>query len=150
MLFFANLIDGQHSAYDFLIRQLEQHGINVIACFGNDRQVLDTLLLDRDRRSRVDLVVAFSLKLYSAIDDDLRRALIDMNVPVLDAVNLYSNTIDAWRQDPIGIRPLEVVWTIAVPEMSGAAQPTPITGKIRLTDPDNGKRFSCTRPLRRR
>ena len=147
MLFSSNLIDGQRAPYDYLIRQLEKAGLNVMPCFSRDGNVLAKLLLDDRRQARVSLVVSFSLKFYSAIDDDLRRALVDLNVPVLNAINLYAGTIDEWRRDPIGIKPLEVVWTVAVPEMSGVGEPTPLSGKVRHNDQQSGKTVYLYQPV---
>jgi cobaltochelatase CobN len=147
MFFSANLIDGQRAPYDALIQRMEKEGLNVMACFGRDREVIETLLLDDQRRSRVNLVLAFSLKFYSAVDDGLRRALADLDVPVLDAINLYANSVDEWRRDPIGIQPLEIVWTIAVPEMSGVGEPTPLSGKVPLRDAQTGKTVYTYRPI---
>jgi len=50
-----------------------------------------------------------------------------MNVPVFDAISLYSNTIYDWQNDPIGIPPMDVVWTIANPEISGLIVMFPIS-----------------------
>jgi cobaltochelatase CobN len=147
MLFTANLIDGQRAPYDFLIRQIEKAGLNVMACFGRDRDVLEKLLLDDRRQSRVALILSFSLKFYSAVNEDLRRALVDLDVPVLNAINLYTGTIDNWRRDPIGIQPLEIVWTIAVPEMSGAGEPTPLSGKVEQRDTESGKTVYVYQPI---
>lgn len=147
MFFSSNLIAGQRKPYDFIIRRLEDEGFNVMACFGRDREVVETLLLDEKRHARVDLVLAFALKFYSAMDDDLRRALADLDVPVLNAVNLYSLAIDDWRNDPVGIQPIEVVWTVAVPEMSGAAEPTPLSGKVEVHDAETGKTVYMYYPI---
>jgi cobaltochelatase CobN len=147
MFFPSNLIDGQRRPFAHIVRRLEQAGLNVMACFGRDRKVIETFLLDDNRRARVDLVLAFSLKFYSAMDDDLRRALADLDVPVLDAINLYSDTISGWRDNPVGIPPLETVWAIAVPEMSAVAEPTPLAGKVRIEDEAAGKTVYAYYPI---
>jgi len=147
-LFSSNLIDGQRDPFDYIIRRLEGAGLNVMACFGRDGQVIEQFLLDDQKNARVWLVLAFTLKFYSAVNQNLRRALLDLNVPVLDAINLYSGTIDQWRRDPIGIQPVEIVWTIAVPEMSGVGEPTPLVGKVKRRDPRSGKTVYVYDPIK--
>ncbi len=148
MLFSSNLIEGQRAPYNYLIRQMEEQGLNVMPCFGSDREVLQKLFLDGSRKSRVNLIVSFSLKFYSALDDDLRRALLDLNVPVLNAINLYTGSIADWRRDPIGIKPLELVWSMGVPEVSGLIEPTPLAGKVKQRDAQSGKTVYVYRSIK--
>jgi cobaltochelatase CobN len=139
MLFSSFLIEGQKEKIDYLIKRLEDEGFNVAPAFGRDFDILTSLFMDRNQRARVDLVLAFSLKFYSALNDDVRRALIKLNVPIFNAINLYSNTIDEWRGDPIGIPPMDVVWTVANPEISGLIESSVLTGKVRQLDEETGK-----------
>ena len=148
MLFSTSLIEGQVKTVDYVIRRLEHEGFNVLAAFGRDYKVLTTLLMDKDRHSRVDLVLAFSLKFYSAMNDQLRSVLLDLDVPIFDAINLYSSTIDEWRRDPIGIPPMDVVWTIANPEISGLIEPTPLSGKVKLMDKETGRVLFVHKPVK--
>ncbi|OEU48245.1 MAG: hypothetical protein BA871_15315 [Desulfuromonadales bacterium C00003096] len=104
--------------------------------------------MDRNQRAKVDLVLAFSLKFYSALNDDVRRALIKLNVPIFNAINLYSNTIDEWHGDPIGIPPMDVVWTVANPEISGLIESSVLTGKVRQLDEETGKVLFIHRPIK--
>ena len=148
MLFSNSLIQGQVKTVDYLIKRLEDEGFNVVAAFGKDYKVATSLLMDKIKRARVDLVLAFSLKFYSAINDKLRSALMDLDIPIFDAINLYSNTIDKWRKDPIGIPPLDVVWAIANPEISGLIEPTPLTGKVKIIDKDTGRVLFIHKPVK--
>ena len=138
-LFSSILIEGQVDAIDYLITRLEESGFNVLACVGRDEKVITSFLMDKKRKSRVDLVLAFSLKFYSALNNQLRSALIDLDVPVFDAINLYSNTIEEWQKSPVGIPPMDVVWTIANPEISGLIEPGPLSGKVKLFGKESGK-----------
>ncbi|MFW5971530.1 MAG: cobaltochelatase subunit CobN, partial [Desulfovermiculus sp.] len=147
MLFSSSLIPGQRKAVDTLIQEVEKAGWNVAACFGRDEDALTSLLLDEERSPRVDCVLAFSLKFYSAINEDVKQALQDLDVPVINAVNLYGQTIKKWRKDPKGIPPMNVVWTMANPEISGLIEPTPLTGPVQVTDPETGREVTRSRVI---
>jgi len=138
MIFSTSLIEGQAEAYKDLVSRLEKGGFNVLPAFGRDQAVLEEYLLDRNRKSRVDLVLAFSLKFYSALNRDLERAVIDLDTPIFNAVNMYGQTIDEWRADPRGVPALDVIWTLATPEISGVIEPTPLMGKVEERDPASG------------
>jgi len=137
----AALVPGQVEAIDHLIDRLETSGFSVTACFGKDSEVLNKLLRSEDGAPRVDLVLAFSLKFYSAINAELKSGVAALGVPVINAINLYSQTNDQWRDSPVGISPFDLVWTVANPELSGAVEPTPVSGKIETADPATGQRL---------
>jgi len=48
--------------------KLEQGGFNVLPAFGRDQVVIEKYLLNQSRKSRVDLVLAFSLKFHSTLN----------------------------------------------------------------------------------
>ncbi len=139
MMFSSSLAAGQKSSIEELIMHIEQQGWNVLVAFGQDDQVLSSFLMDQQGRTRVDAVLAFSLKFYSSINDPLQEALLNLEVPILNAINLYGLSIDQWRQDPVGMPAIHVVWTMANPEISGLIEPTPLTGPVQVQDPDTGR-----------
>jgi cobaltochelatase CobN len=147
MFFASSIIEGQVESINPIISALERAGFNVLPCFGTDQEVLSRLLPDERRHPRVDLVVSFSLKFYSAINDKVKACLADLGVPVLNAINLYSIAIDLWRADPVGIPPLDVAWTIATPEISGVIEPTPLTGKVAAEGAKAGGRVYVYRSI---
>lgn len=142
MIFSSSLIAGQRKCLDHLIQGLEQAGWKVAACFGKDEKILSSILLDNEYRSVVDAILAFSLKFHSGINDRVKEALSELNVPVINAINLYGLTIPKWRSDPVGIPPMHVVWTMANPEISGLIEPTPLTGPVRIQDPETGRQLT--------
>ena len=149
MIFYSSsLIPGQVERVNYLIEKLEDKGFNVIAAFGKDIEVINRFFIDNNKRPRVDLVVAFSLKFYSALNDKVRTTLKELNIPIINAINLYNNTITEWEKDPIGIQPMEVVWTLANPEISGLIEPSPLSGKVRLLDGETGKVLFVHRPVK--
>jgi len=145
--FSSSLAEGQKNIMDYVIERLEREGFNVLACFGKDIDVLKKFFIDPMGQSRVDLIVAFSLKFYSALNDQLRSTLLNIDIPVINAVKLYSIDIDKWWKDPVGIPPMDVVWTIANPEISGAIEPTPLSGRVCVKDEDKGNVLFAGRPI---
>jgi cobaltochelatase CobN len=140
MFFSTSLTPGQVEALNRLIGLLEDGGFNVLPAFGQDRLLIDSYFLTPERKSRVEAVLSFSLKFYSAVNAGLRQSLADLDVPVFNAVNLYSSATRDWQASDQGLPPLDVIWTLATPEMSGAIEPTPIMGKVEERDPQSGGR----------
>jgi cobaltochelatase CobN len=130
---------GQVEAVDKLIRKLEGAGLSVLPCFGPLQQTLTQYLQPMDGKAPVDLVLAFTLKFASAINDDIRAALIQLNVPIFNVINPYAETVDEWRQNPTGLSPMETSWAVATPEFSGAIEPSVILGKKKQVDPASGR-----------
>lgn len=147
-LYSSSLIEGQVERINYLIGKLEDEGFNVIAGFGKDIEVIHRFFMDQNNKSRVDLIVAFSLKFYSALDEQVKATLKELNTPIINAINLYSNTIAEWEKDPIGIQPMDVVWTLANPEISGLIEPGVLTGKVRQYDPESGKYLFIHKPIK--
>ena len=147
-LYSSSLIEGQVERINYLIGKLEDEGFNIIAGFGKDIEVITRFFMDKNKKSRVDLIVAFSLKFYSALNEQVRATLKEINTPIINAINLYSNTIAEWEKDPIGIQPMEVVWTLANPEISGLIEPSVLTGKVRQYDRKSGKYLFIHKPIK--
>ncbi|MDR1040044.1 MAG: cobaltochelatase subunit CobN [Deltaproteobacteria bacterium] len=129
MFFEQMLTRGHKPALDALIRVMEDEGLNVLPAFGSDEPLVERLLLDGDRRSRVEAVVTFNLKHFMAFAGDLKDAIADMDVPFFNALYLASQSTDEWRGDPRGIPPAEVTWAMDAPETAGAIEPGVILGK---------------------
>ena len=130
-----------------IVRRLEAEGFNVLACFGREKILFNRFLLDENRKGRVDLVLAFSMKFYSALSEPTRNGLRDLDVPVINAVTLYSSKIDAWRKDPVGVPITDLMWAVGNPEISGLIEPTPLEGKVRVEGSENGKPLFATVPI---
>ncbi|MBL0699443.1 MAG: cobaltochelatase subunit CobN, partial [Desulfosarcina sp.] len=145
--FSSSLMTGQVDAVNYTIKKFEQAGFNVTACFGRDADILTRFLLDQNRKARVDILLSFSLKFNSSLNEKLKTAIQDLDIPIINGINLYSLTIDKWRTDPLGIPPMDVVWTMGVPEISGAIEPTPLIGKLELIDQNTGKTFFLHKPI---
>lgn len=114
---------------DYVIRRLEEEGLSTVMAFGWDPEVLKKLMNDRSGQPYMDIVLAFSLKFQSALDESVATSLRHLNVPVLNLLNLQFSTISHWKKDPTGIPPMEVGWAIANPELSGLVEPSVVSGK---------------------
>ncbi|MCD8351031.1 MAG: cobaltochelatase subunit CobN [Planctomycetaceae bacterium] len=130
MLFSSYLIPGQVEAINDLGRELERGGFNVIPAYGRDNAVIESVFLDEARNPRVDAILSFTLKFASSLTPELAQSLKDADVPVFNAISLYTQTADAWRASPEGIPPGDVAWSLGTPEISGLIEPTPLTGKV--------------------
>lgn len=147
IIFSAALIEGQVDRIDHLIRRLEEEGLNVAAGFGNDLDVLTQIMMDKKQKARVDLILSFSLKFYSSLSENIQSALDKLNIPILSAINLYSISIDEWRQSPVGIPLMDVAWTMVNPEISGLIEPSVLTGKVKVFDLGSNKHVFVHGPI---
>jgi cobaltochelatase CobN len=148
LLFFSSfLTESQQKPIRTIIERLESEGFHVLPCFGRDQQTIEHFLLDEKGKSRVDLILAFSLKFYSALTPALAADLRKLDVPIFNAISLYQDTLDQWRANPIGIGGNEVAWSIATPEMSGIIEPTPLAAKKQIVDAKNGKTYYVKEPI---
>ncbi len=130
---------GQTEHIDHVIRRLEKEGFNVMSPFGWDPDVLHKLCRDKQGKPYMDAILAFSLKFQSALNEKVFDTIKSLDVPVFNALNLYYSSIKEWRIDPAGLKPLEVGWAIANPEISGLIEPTAASGKVRIGEDDSKK-----------
>ncbi|MDR2529271.1 MAG: cobaltochelatase subunit CobN [Synergistaceae bacterium] len=131
MFFSTSLADGQREAFDDLIRKLERGGFNVLPAFGKDQAIIESYFIDGTGKRRVDAVLSFSLKFYMSLSEGLAQSIASLDVPIFNAINMYSATIGEWQKSEAGIPALDVIWTMATPEISGVIEPTPLMGKVR-------------------
>jgi len=148
MLYTSNLEKGQVEAIHALIQTLENEGFNVLPCFGSEHFILPAFLADDRGKSRVDLVLALSLKFYSALNPKIQRALNELNTPIFNVINLNAITIHEWRVDPVGIPSMDLVWSVSNPEISGMVEPTLLTGKVKLATKESDRSLFIQEPIR--
>lgn len=142
LLFFSSfLTPGQKKPIDLLIRRLEAEGFTIYPCFGKDLETIKRFFINDAGSSNVDLVLAYSLKFYSALNSELARTLVNLDVPILSAISLYQNSLDEWRESPVGISNQEIAWSMAAPELSGLVEPTVLTAKEEIVDQKSGKHY---------
>jgi cobaltochelatase CobN len=142
ILFYGSTLkEGQVEASDALVARLEKAGFNVLPCFGPVQMVLPKFLKPQNGKPPVDMLLAFTMKFSSGINDDIRAALAEINVPIFNVIRPYGDTTDAWRKSDVGLGPMETVWAVATPEFSSAIEPTVLIGKKELIDAKTGRRL---------
>ena len=134
-----SLKEGQIEAIDALIIKLESEGFNVLPCFGSVQPLFSNFLTPVKGKVPVDMILSFSLKFVSAIDKQVLNALKDLNVPVFNVINPYAETIDEWRMSEQGLSPMEIVWAVDTPELSGSIEPSVIVGKKKIKENNTGR-----------
>ena len=138
MFFSTSLADGQREAFDGLIGKLERSGFNVLPAFGKDQTIIESYFMDEAGNRRVDAVLSFSLKFYMSLNKGLAQSVASLDVPIFNAINMYSAAIDEWQKSEVGIPALDVIWTMATPEISGVIEPTPLMGKVKERGANGG------------
>ncbi|MCD6527620.1 MAG: cobaltochelatase subunit CobN [Desulfuromonas sp.] len=137
--FVSTLQQGQVEAAAEVIRKVEKAGFNVLPCFGSPGPVLNRYLKRVDGKAPVDMLLAFTLKFWSALNEQVRRDIQELDIPVFNVIRSYAGDIDDWRKSPIGLSPIETAWAVDNPETAGAIEPTLLCGKSSYTDPQTGK-----------
>ncbi len=150
LLMRTQIVSGTHKHYDALIRAIEAEGLAVlpaISTFMDNREACEQFFVDesnaggkkaarqyrsgavsRDAKSRVSQIVSltgFSFVGGPAMNDSEAAIefLKDLNRPFRSAVSLDVQTIEAWRDSPTGLNPVQAGMQIAIPEIDGATEP---------------------------
>ncbi|AFM26014.1 cobaltochelatase subunit CobN [Desulfomonile tiedjei] len=140
LLTYSPLIgSGQVDYIDQIIRKLEDSGFSVATAFGWDPEVLNKLMRDKSGKPYMDIVLAFSLKFQSALDESVFSNLKNLDVPIFNLLNVYYSTIKEWQTDPRGLTPIEVGWAVSNPELSGLIEPSAVSGKEKRIDEETGQ-----------
>ncbi len=146
LLFFSSfLTPGQKQPVDDLIHRFEAEGFTVYPCFGKDLETIRNFFFNEEGKANIDLLLAYSLKFYSALNPELAETLVRLDVPIISAVSLYQDTLDEWRESPVGIANQEIAWSMAAPELSGLVEPTVLSAKKEIIDKNSGKRYTLNR-----
>ena len=132
---------GNTRHYDAVIKALEARGLKVIPAFaaGLDARPAVRRFFMKDDKPVVDAVVSltgFSLVGGPAYNDtDAAQAMLaELNVPYLAVQALEFQSINQWRDSPMGLMPVEATIMVAIPELDGATGPMVFSGRD-LEDP---------------
>ncbi len=138
---------GQTKVLDTAIEGLEAAGFNVLPAYGwPSEAAIEKFFFDENGKSRVRLVVAMGMKI--GINPQITIPLLSkLDVPVINAITLYSQSEDEWRKSPVGLDIFERAWQIAMPEMGGIIQPTVIASKEKVIDKETGIEHIEERPI---
>ncbi len=122
---------------DMLIEELERRDIGVIPVFtltfpdkdlgapGVDEAIRKYFFMND--RPIISLLI---WGLYFKVCDDL-KILKKLDVPVINAIEIYAKSPEEWMKDPKGLNPVMVSFAVALPEFNGVINPTVFSGEIR-------------------
>ena len=127
---------GNTRHYDAVIKALEARGLKVIPAFaaGLDARPAVRRFFMKDDKPVVDAVVSltgFSLVGGPAYNDtDAAQVMLaELNVPYLAVQALEFQSINQWRDSPMGLMPVEATIMVAIPELDGATGPMVFSGR---------------------
>ncbi len=115
--------------YDALIHAIEAEGLNVIpaiATLMDNREAVSKFFNEGSKRvSQIVSLTGFSFVGGPAMNDSAAASefLRDLNLPYRSAVSLDTQTVEAWRESPTGLNPVQAGMQIAIPEIDGATEP---------------------------
>ncbi|HEX8723661.1 MAG TPA: cobaltochelatase subunit CobN, partial [Pyrinomonadaceae bacterium] len=130
LLMRTNVVSGTRRHYDALVRAVEREGLAVlpvISTFMDNRDACARFFVG-EGRSRVGQLVSltgFSFVGGPAMNDSEAAVefLKGLNVPLRSAVSLEVQTVEAWRDSPTGLNPVQAGMQVAIPEIDGATEP---------------------------
>ncbi len=138
---------GQTQHLDAIIQSLEDSGYNVLPVYGYPPDaVIERFFFDESGRGRVRLIVGMALKV-GVNPKTMIPLLSRLNVPVINAITLYTKTRDEWEQSPVGLDIFERGWQVATPEMAGMIQPMVIASKEKRIDAEIGIEYIEETPI---
>lgn len=126
---------------------LERRGFSALFAFGYPPdQAVPKLFLDAEGRSRVEAMVAITMKIGN-VPEKLVPLLSQLNVPVLNAIALNSQSRAEWEASPSGLDIIERSWQVGSAELGGAIAPTILASKEKLVDVATGLAYVSTMPI---
>ena len=84
--------------------------------------ILDTITF---QNKGIDVAISWFYK-FPDVDSDL--VLNALDIPVINAIDIYGHPIDEWQFSTKGLSSMEIAWQIAIPELAGLITPTVIGG----------------------
>ncbi|MCU0785464.1 MAG: cobaltochelatase subunit CobN, partial [Verrucomicrobia bacterium] len=119
-----NATSGQTELLSALDAALQARGFNVLFGFGYPSDVaLPKLFLDANGDARVEALVGLTLKIGN-VPDKLAPLLTKLDVPILNAIALNSQSRNEWERSASGLEFIERSWQIGAAELAGAVAPT--------------------------
>lgn len=143
----SNVQAGSTAHVDAMVSALERRNLNVLPAYGYPPEIpVEKFLFDADGHSRVQAVVAISMKFGVAPDKALPLNE-RLDAPIIDAISLNSRSRTEWEASPAGLDIMERSWQVGLPEMGGLIQPTVFAAKEKIRDPATGIEYIEERPI---
>lgn len=123
-----------------LVKKLQQNSINVLPVYSTPTSVaMEKFFIDKNGKSRINILVAFSFKFASLNDIKTKELLKKIDVPALNAIRLATKTTEEWRQSEDGLSNFEISSALSVPEFNGLVEATVLGGKSLKKDEKTGE-----------
>ena len=152
-------VEKSLAVHDFLIKELEKSGLNVIAVFNNkfegesDDEAVKKFFI-QGGKAIVDLAIiqaSFFLKLKPVdrrgnIEQEKVSALKELNVPTLLMISTLQ-TKNEWKNNPDGLTIPQLIIYVTLPEFDGIAEPIIIGSAETDIDSTTGAKKQIPVPL---
>ncbi len=148
LTFYKSSIDsGNMQHIDAVIESLEREGFNVLPIYGYPPEAaIEKYFFDEKGKSRVRFIVGLSMKI--GINPKTMNPILErLNVPVINAITLYTQSKEEWEKSPVGLDIFERAWQIALPELAGIIQPTVVASKEKMIDKETSIEYIEERPI---
>ncbi|MBR6058969.1 MAG: cobaltochelatase subunit CobN [Victivallales bacterium] len=123
-----NFTEHERRLLTEIAQTFESHGLNFVVVFGSEIPILK-MLADK-KQPPVDAILAFSFKYKAGLGKDLHTAMAKLGVPVFNALSLYRQTTEQWRESSRGMNDFAVAFGFIAPEASGLIEPTLLYGSV--------------------
>ncbi|WP_041344123.1 cobaltochelatase subunit CobN [Runella slithyformis] len=125
-------------------QEIERRGYQPVYVFGypGSKAIKQTILDTLSWKNRG--IKACISWLFKFSDRKAEKVLASLDVPLINAVDNFGNTLDEWKNSKKGLSSAEVAWQIAIPEIAGMVQPT-VLGGVKL---DGGIPYKTAIPER--
>jgi magnesium chelatase subunit H len=150
------VVSGSRGHYDALIRAIEREGLAVIpalSTFMDNREACGLFFSDgaRPRVSQVVSLTGFSFVGGPAMNDSEAAVefMSKLGVPLRSLVSLDVQTIENWRENRLGLNPVQTAMQVAIPEIDGATEPFVFGGMSLRAGQPEPVRERCERIARR-
>ena len=131
-----------------LIHNLEKSNINVLPVYSYPSyRGPEKFFFDKHKKSRVDLITALSFKFAAIDDENTRKNLMKLDVPILNPCRMFFHTIPEWEKSAQGFGPMELSHQICTPEFNGLIEPSILGGRTALKDECTGKEVYVHKPI---
>lgn len=145
-----NAVGGDIEVLNSLNRSMHSRGLTPIFAFGYPGdEAIAKLFIDDSGKSRVDAVVALTLKIGN-VPEKIVPILESLNVPVINGIALNSLSLSQWRNSSVGLDSIERSWQVGAAEFAGTISPTVLATRETVVDSATGQKFVLTMPFQER
>lgn len=141
---------GGSALIESVMAALEQRGYNVAPAFGYPSDVpAQEYFVDAQGRPRTAAIVALAMKMGHQ-PDTAAAALQRVDVPIVNAISLYDQTVAEWQASKQGLSLTERLWQVATSEFAGTIAPTVVAAKETRRDAETGLEYIVEAPIAER